>query len=150
MSGYPDPYLVERSGGLVGDQGIHNVDLARYIAPSDISTVKALGTNRVLPLSPQVTTRDNAGWVIEMQNGIVVTHAHTWGAAAWNCRIRLVSDKSDVMIDAFACKATGTVAGQPFQFDVGEIGLLSQFEAENRAFLTAVLTRRSGNRDCFS
>jgi len=136
----PDPYLVERSGGLVGDQGIHYVDVARYIARSEVKAVRSLGTNRVLPVAPQVTTRDNAGWVLEMQNGVIVTHAHTWGAADWQCQIRLVTDRSDVTVDGFACKATGHVAGQPFAFDAGAGGILSQFEGEHRAFLAAVAT----------
>lgn len=136
----PDPYLVERSGGMVGDQGIHYVDVARYIACSEVKAVRALGTNRVLPLAPHVTTRDNAGWVLEMQNGIIVTHAHTWGATDWQCQIRLVTDRSDVTVDGYACKAAGKVAGQPFAFDAGAVGILSQFEGEHRAFLAAVET----------
>jgi predicted dehydrogenase len=119
FAGYPDPYLVERSGGLAGDQGIHYVDVARYIARSEVKAVRALGTNRVLPVSPQVTTRDTAGWVLEMQNGIVVSHAHTWAAASWACQIRLVTDRSDVTADGF-----------------GDV--LGQFEGEHRAFLAAV------------
>jgi predicted dehydrogenase len=119
LAAYPDPYLIERSGGLAGDQGIHYVDVARYIARSEVKTVRALGTNRVLPVSPQVTTRDTAGWVLEMQNGIVVTHAHTWGAANWTCQIRLVTDHSNVTVDGF-----------------GDV--LGQFEGEHRAFHAAV------------
>jgi predicted dehydrogenase len=119
MAAYPDPYLVERSGGLAGDQGIHYVDVARYIARSEVKAVRALGTNRVLPVSPQVTTRDTAGWVLEMQNGIVVSHAHTWGAANWTCQIRIVTNRRDVTVDGF-----------------GDV--LGQFEGEHRAFLAAV------------
>jgi predicted dehydrogenase len=116
---YPDGYLVERSGGVAGDQGIHYVDIARYIARSEVKTARALGTNRVLPVSAQVTTRDTAGWVLEMANGVVVTHAHTWCASNWTCQIRLITDRSDVTVNGFG-------------------DLLGQFEAEHRAFLAAV------------
>jgi predicted dehydrogenase len=121
FASYPDPYLVERSGGLAGDQGIHYVDIARYIARSEVKAVRALGTNRVLPLAPQVTTRDTAGWLLAMQNGIVVAHAHTWGAANWTCQIRIVTDRNDVTVDGF-----------------GDV--LGQFEGEHRAFLAAIET----------
>ena len=60
FSAYPDPYLIERSGGLVGDQGIHYIDIARYVTGSEVEEIQAMGVNQRLPLSAHVTTRDVA------------------------------------------------------------------------------------------
>jgi predicted dehydrogenase len=136
----PDPYLVARSGGIAGDQGIHYVDIARYIARAGVKTVRAVGSNRGLMPSPQVTTRDNAGWLLEMENGIVVTHAHTWCASGWGCQIRLVTDRSDVTVDGFEGQAAGTVNGEAFAFGPAQSGILAQFVGEHRMFLEAVET----------
>ena len=50
---YPYPFDVSRSGGLVGDQGIHYVDVCRYIAQSEVKSVRAVGTNQTLRRSDQ-------------------------------------------------------------------------------------------------
>lgn len=75
---YPDPYLVERSGGLVGDQGIHYIDVCRFIAGAQVRKVNAAGYNHVLARSDKVTTCDTVCWTMEMSNGVVVNHSHTW------------------------------------------------------------------------
>jgi predicted dehydrogenase len=138
----PDPYLVERSGGLVGDQGIHYVDIARYLAGEEVQSIRAYGTNRVLPKSDKVTTCDTAGWVMAFDNGVVATHAHTWGGAGWACNIHLVTDRSRVTVDGFTGRATGTLDGKPFDFTPADASVERAFELEHRAFLEAI---RSGS-----
>jgi predicted dehydrogenase len=137
---YPDPYLVERSGGLVGDQGIHYIDVARYIAGSEAAKVCALGTNRLLPPSDKVTTCDTAGWVIEMKNGVIVSHGHTWNAKGWLCQIQLVTDRGSVVVDSFRNSASGTLNGEPYNFTGTRPDVTQSFELEHRAFLHAVET----------
>ena len=136
---YPDPYLVERSGGLVGDQAIHCIDVCRYITGSEIKTIKALACNQTLRLTRHVTTCDAACWAMEMKDGTMVSHAHTWSASGWVCRIQLVTDKSDISVDMFKNTASGVFAGKDFHF-AGDPVDPQAFELEHRAFLRAVTT----------
>lgn len=135
----PDPYLVARSGGLVGDQGIHYVDLCRYAAASEIRRTVALGGNRMLARGPKVTTVDTAAWAMEMDSGAIVSHGHTWCGHNWQCRVRLVTDRSDALVDMFQNTASGVLAGESFRFETG-VDLFAEFDGENRAFLQAVRT----------
>jgi|LSQX01.1.fsa_nt_gb predicted dehydrogenase len=131
---YPAPYLVERSGGLVGDQGIHYVDLCRYIARAEVKRMQVMGLNQVLPRSQHVTTCDVACWFLEMDNGVAVTHTHTWAGPGWACALELVTDRSQVRVDLFANRAAGSLAGQEFTYH----GTVDEFELEHRGFLAAV------------
>ena len=137
---YPYPFLVERSGGIVGDQGIHYVDVCRYIAQSEVKALRAVGVNQSLPRSDRVTTCDAACWWLEMANGVLASHSHTWSANEWECRINLVTDKSDVVVDMFRNTAAGKLSGRDFSFS-GSAEDPQGFERENRAFLEAVNSR---------
>ena len=133
---YPDPYLVERTGGLVGDQGIHYIDIARYICQAEVDTISATGANQRLPRSTRVSSCDIVCWTLRMANGVIVNHSHTWGAARWDCRVNIVTDNSDVTIDMFGNRADGTLAGRPCQL----AGTLDEFELQHRGFLAALET----------
>ncbi len=131
---YAAPYLVERSGGLVGDQGIHYIDIARYISKSEVKRVMAMGCNQILPKSEHVSTVDAAAWLMEMENGVLVSHNHTWGAPGWSCLIDMVADGGIVRVDICANTASGTVNGET----VTHQGTQDEFENEHRGFLRAV------------
>ena len=133
---YPGAYLVERTGGLVGDQGIHYADIARYICRSEVGNITAVGFNHNLPRSEHVSTCDTACWTLEMESGAIVSHAHTWAAAAWGSWITIVTDRSCVTTDMFESNATGILGGEPFEYT----GTLSECEAQHRGFLEAVET----------
>lgn len=136
---YPYPFLVSRSGGLVGDQGIHYIDVCRFIAASEVKSVRAIGVNQSLSRTEKITTCDTACWWLEMKNGVLVSHAHTWCADKWECRINIVTDKSDVIVDMFRNTASGHLAGKDFSF-TGDQQDIQAFGIENRAFLEAVKT----------
>lgn len=134
---YPDPYSVERSGGLVGDQGIHYVDIARYITGSEAEAIEAVGTNQLLETSDKVTTCDAACWTMKMRDGVLVSHAHTWCGNGWDCRIELVTDRSRIAVDMFGNSARGMRRGHEYRFD----GKTNEFELEHRGFLRALESR---------
>ena len=131
---YPAPYLVERSGGLVGDQGIHYLDIVRYITRSEVQRVTAVGANQVLPRSETVTSCDVACWILEMESGAMVSHSHTWDAPDWQCQIELGYSTGAIMVDMFANSARGSINGEPFEYQ----GQVNEFELEHRGFLAAV------------
>jgi len=138
---YPAPYLVEQSGGLVGDQGIHYIDICRYITGAEPYELYAAGTNQILPISKNVTTRDTVSWCMIMTNGTVVSHSHTWCAPGWACNIRIVTDRSIVSLDMFGGTATGMINDENFNYQ----SQTDEFELEHRAFAEAVKTQDMSN-----
>ncbi len=137
LQSYPAPYLVERSGGIVGDQGIHYIDVCRYIPGAEPCEIRAVGSNRMLPASENVTTRDTASWCMVMTNGAVVSHCHTWCAPKWACSLRIVTDKSIVTIDMFGGRASGVIDGANFDYQSQS----DEFELQHIGFAEAVRTR---------
>ena len=134
---YPEPYDVAASGGLVGDQGIHYVDIARYITGSEPETIQAVGINQLLNRSGRVTTCDAACWTLKMRNGVLVHHAHTWCGAEWDCRLEMVTDRSRIAVRMLGNAAEGRLDGKEYRFE----GKTDEFELEHRGFLRALERR---------
>lgn len=137
-AGYPNPYSLAKSGGLVGDQGVHYLDAARYITGSEAVQIAALGLRQRLPLTDAIDTVDKVGWTLAMENGALVSHGHTWCASQWKCRISIITDHSSVDVDMFANLAQGLVAGQPWSYQGTPNSQC--FEVEWLAFFEAMET----------
>jgi hypothetical protein len=65
---------------------------------------------------------------------MMVNHSHTWAAGGWDCRVNIVTDQSDLTIDMFGNRASGTLGGQSYQMT----GTTGEFELQHRGFLTAL------------
>lgn len=137
-SPWPSPYLLSESGGLIGDQGIHYADLARYLTNSEAEEVHAVLSRQRLPADPDITV-DAAAWCLRMSGGQLVSHAHSWCANRWHCEIVLVGAAGRAVVDMFGNKATWQGESEEAEY----IGSLDEFEAEHRAFHKAL---RSGDR----
>ncbi len=116
IESYPDAYLVERSGGITGDQGIHYIDLARYITSSEVKKITGFANNIILPRSEKVTTFDNAAWIMEMKNKVLVTHSHTWSSRDWQCTLSIKSIGADIVVDFYANSACGKIKDEDFSY----------------------------------
>ena len=71
----------DRSGGPLVDQGIHLVDLMRYLV-GEITSVHTLGNNVARPKGPGFTVEDTAVSTIRFESGAAGHHVHSW-AAPW-------------------------------------------------------------------
>ena len=134
------PHLWERSGGLVGDQGIHYVDLARYVCGSDVKRILAAhGTCVRGATSPEFTSVDTASWLFEMESGQLVTHTHSWLTPHWSAMLELVTRKSVLRVSLYANRVEGVADGQRIAF-AGKTDEY-EFELEHRLFAQAVQER---------
>ena len=131
------PHLWERSGGLVGDQGIHYVDLARYVCGAEVKRiVSACGVHLRGEPTPEFTSVDTASWILEMNSGQLVTHTHSWLTPFWSAVIELVSQRSVFRVALYKNQMEGfwdgraaTFTGKPDEFE---------FECEHRLFVQAI------------
>ena len=71
----------DRSGGPLVDQGIHLVDLMRYLV-GEITSVHTLGNNVARPKGLGFTVEDTAVSTIRFESGAAGHHVHSW-AAPW-------------------------------------------------------------------
>jgi len=131
------PHLWERSGGLVGDQGIHYVDLARYVCGADVKRILAAhGACLRGAASPEFTSVDTASWILEMESGQLVTHTHSWLTPLWRATIELVTRRSVVRVSLYENSVAGVVDGREVSF-AGRSDSY-EFEWEHRLFAQAV------------
>ncbi len=72
-------FIKERSGGPLVDQGIHMIDMMRYVA-GDIESVHTLGNNVARPKGPGFTVEDTTVSTIRFASGAAGHHVHSWGA----------------------------------------------------------------------
>jgi myo-inositol 2-dehydrogenase / D-chiro-inositol 1-dehydrogenase len=132
---YFDPFNVSISGGVVGDQCIHYLDLVRYISGCEVRKIQTVfAGNQGIPIRSSNTTVDTLTWTLEMENGIIVSHTHTWCAPFPKCSVEIMTDKSSITVDLFKNKASGQVAGGPFEYQ----GTTDEYEEEHRGFLRAI------------
>jgi predicted dehydrogenase len=130
-----DPFRISVSGGVVGDQCIHYLDLARYISGCEVEKIRTVfAGNQGIPVRSADTTPDTLTWTLQMENGIIVNHTHSWCAPFPRCLVEIMTDKSFVTVDLFKNKASGMVAGVPFEYQ----GTTDEYEEEHRGFLRAL------------
>lgn len=69
--------MKEISGGPILDQGIHLLDLLRYLV-GDITEVSSFGTNVLYPLAEDCTIEDSSSTLLRFANGATGAHLQSW------------------------------------------------------------------------
>lgn len=131
--------IKEKSGGMIIDQGIHNLDLIRFLF-GDVSEVVAQGAWRTRARSPENTAEDTATIQFRTATGVLVSHVHCWGHNRWCNEIEVIGADFGLTLDLNDQRLIGAVAGDQIDFEAKGDG----FEAEQRAWIAAVKT---GDRD---
>jgi predicted dehydrogenase len=129
----------EVSGGMIVDQALHMIDLARYVVGDEVSEVHGVGSNLFQPKTKQITTDENVTLNLRFERGTVGSHVHSWGYANWTQEAEFVSPQARLILDLGGQKLTGVVDGVTVEYKPEENG----YNAELEAMLAAV---RSGDR----
>ncbi len=138
IDSYPGAYLNEASGGIIGDQAIHYIDLARYISGAEVRRFEVMGNSFLLKRSRKVTTYDNAAIILEMSNTLLVTLHHNWSTRTWQAMMNIKTDDSNLVIDFYRDSACGTLKGKDFKWQ-GE-NVKEYFRQEHLMFAKALKT----------
>jgi myo-inositol 2-dehydrogenase/D-chiro-inositol 1-dehydrogenase len=129
-------YLIkEKSGGMIVDQGIHNLDLIRFLF-GDVNQVSAEGGFRLSSRSDRNTAEDTAVIQFVTDSGVYASHAHCWGADRWDNQIEVVGAGFDLVLNLNKNILTGHVDGEAVSFE----GKVNGMELEQRAWLDAIKT----------
>ena len=125
--------LKEQSGGMIVDQGIHNLDLIRFLF-GDVQEVLALGGFRSFERSARNTAEDTAVIQFVTDSGVYASHVHCWGTSRWDNQMEVVGRDFDLTVDLNRSTLTGQVDGAPLTLDKKVDGM----ELEQRAWLAAI------------
>lgn len=132
----PFYFLKEGGGGLVVDQAIHILDLARYVVGDEVTEVQGVGSNLHLAKSKTVTTEENISLNLRFQRGTVGSHVHSWAFHRWLVEFEIVSPEARLLFDLAANTMTGTVDGMKVEYAPGD----DAYQEELSQFLCAVAT----------
>ena len=126
--------LTDKSGGPIMDQGIHLLDLTRYLA-GEIVEVQAFGSNQSVPKSEAMSVPDSAVISYRLASGAVGMHYHSWAHQIWTCQMEVRTSDSRVQLEfARGMRLFGSVKGQPKDF----VSQKDCYVAEVECFLQAV------------
>jgi predicted dehydrogenase len=139
----PTLFQKEHSGGMVGDQAIHIFDLVRYLSSSEVVKVAALGTNQLCPKSNTISTEETVGVTLLLENGVLVSHLHSWSYPRWDIGLHLFGEGFDLRINLSGLSLQGMVDGM----EIHESNNIPLHLPEMEAFVRLIHTRdRSLNR----
>jgi len=119
---YPDArekgyyYQREVSGGMIGDQAIHILDLCRYILQDEMKEVQAFGANVMQPKTKEITTEESAIMNMLSTKNTLVSYMHTWTHRTWGGRMEIFAPEARLEIDLFGRKMTGVVDGMEISY----------------------------------
>jgi predicted dehydrogenase len=134
----PYPFQWRRSGGIVGEVGIHYIDIIRYICGAEPVEYTALGSRQALPDSEATTTDDAVACSMRMANGVMATVCLTWAANDWYAAAHLATDAGHATVELMPygadLAAWGTAGDESFR----DSDACDEYEQEHRAFLRAV------------
>lgn len=125
--------IKERSGGMIVDQGIHNLDLIRFLF-GDVKEVTAQGGWRTSKRSDRNTAEDTATVQFITGSGVYASHVHCWGNNRWDNKIEIAGADFDLTVDLNNSVLSGQIDGDEVHFAEKVDGI----EMEQRAWLDAI------------
>lgn len=132
----PFYFRKEGGGGMVVDQAIHILDLARYVVGDEVTEVQGIGSNLHMPKSETITTEENISLNLRFRSGTVGSHVHSWAFPRWLVEFEIVSPGARLQFDLAANIMTGTVDGMKVEYAPGD----DAYQEELSQFLSAVAT----------
>lgn len=119
---YPDSrgkdfyYKRELSGGMIGDQAIHLLDLCRYVLQDEIDGVQAFGANIMQPKTKDITSEESAVMNMRSKKGTLISYLHTWTHRGWSMKMEIFAPDAKILLDLSSRKLTGVIDGLEISF----------------------------------
>ena len=140
----PSPEYVATSGGIFVDMMIHDFDMARYLAGSEVTEVSAYGTVKVDEGIGEAGDVDTAIVMLKFENGAIGVIDNSRAArygydqrVEVHCDKGCVQDNNDLVDTATISTFEGVVSERPQWFFLERYN--NAFIAETKAFVDAVV-----------
>ncbi|MCG3196362.1 MAG: Myo-inositol 2-dehydrogenase [bacterium] len=112
----PIYYDKSLSGGLIGDQALHILDLIRHATGAEARRISAFGNNLMCPKGPGINTEETVAIQLELETGVVASHLHTWAFPRWEIEMTLFGDNFDLTLHLSENRAEGQIDGKKAVF----------------------------------
>lgn len=141
-------YLKDKSGGPILEQGIHLIDVARFILEDEIIETHAFGTNKIVPKSESVTVEDTISLNLKFASGTVGSHIHSWSHHGWIFQLEFIGKDFQITLDLTAGnRVYGIIDGVEVNFH----GSDNYYQTEVKEFVEAVGKKdQSIIRSCYA
>ena len=73
-----DYFYRDRAGGPLVEQGVHLIDVSRFVLDDEVTRVFARGGNVIHPLSKTFTTEETIQVSMQWRKGTLGSHVHCW------------------------------------------------------------------------
>lgn len=122
----------ERSGGPIFDQGIHMLDLSRYLL-GEISQISGFQGNLVVPKGGGFSVEDSFALSLKYQNGMMQNHTHSWVYPDYMAQVELFSDELHLTLDLAEGSVNGQISGETVTYKKESHFYLNELETFARA-----------------
>ncbi|HSV73665.1 MAG TPA: Gfo/Idh/MocA family oxidoreductase [Chthonomonadales bacterium] len=111
------PWLLfeEKSGGPIIEQGVHLIDVARYLLQDDIAEVQAFQSPVVLQRGATANVYDTVSVNLRWSRGALGSHLHNWSHRGWVWEVDVICDTARLTWDMANKRVTGLVDGTPVE-----------------------------------
>jgi len=113
-------YRREISGGLIGDQAIHMLDLCRYLLQDEIKEIQAFGSNVMQPKTKDITSEESVIINMRSQKEVLISYLHTWTYRGWDWRVEIFAPDAKLTLDLSDRKLTGVIDGMEISYSPEE------------------------------
>lgn len=129
------PWLVvkEKSGGPAVEQGVHLIDVARYMTGQDVAEIHAFGANVIAPKSDHLTIEDTVSMNLRFSGGTVGSHLHNWSHTGWVWEVDCIGGGFRLTWDMAHNRLHGTVGSEEIDIKADD----ECYRAEVEGFLKA-------------
>ncbi|MDQ2731017.1 MAG: Gfo/Idh/MocA family oxidoreductase [Armatimonadota bacterium] len=107
-----DYFYRDRAGGPMVEQGVHLIDVARFVLDDEVDHVHGRGANVIHPLTETFTTEETIGASLAWRKGTVGSHIHCWTHHGHIFQILFVGVDFALTLDLARNRVTGTEGGQ--------------------------------------
>jgi predicted dehydrogenase len=107
--------IKEKSGGAIVEQGVHLIDVARYMTQDEMTGVHAFGAHVVATLSPECTVEDTVSVNYRFASGALGAHLHNWSHQGWVWEVDCIGEDFRLTWDMANNRLVGKVGEEPVE-----------------------------------
>ena len=130
-----DYFYRDRAGGPLVEQGVHLIDVARFVLEDEVDHVYARGGNLIHPLSDTFTTEETIAVSMKWRKGTLGSHIHCWTHHGHIFELLFTGVDFALTLDLKTNQVRGTDRGEPIDSTFGD----DYYVTELSAFCDAIL-----------
>lgn len=132
-----DYFYRDRAGGPIIEQGVHLIDVARFVLGDEVARVHARGANVINPLSDSFTTEETIQVSMQWRKGTLGSHVHCWTTHQWVFQVLFAGVDFALTLDLATNQVRGKNNGEAIEKTFKD----DYYRTEMEGFCDAVLKK---------